>query len=66
MMMIKTNLERHIFKCNVIKESQFYPLQGSPEAEDGVSSVRQEILRPQTAHQTGARGQKGEQSTIVS
>ena len=33
---------------------------GPPEAEDGVSSVRQEVFRPEAAHQAGARGPQGE------
>ena len=34
---------------------------GSPEAEAGMSSVRQEVFRPETTHQTGARGAQGDQ-----
>ena len=33
---------------------------GSPEAEDGLSSVRQAVFRPQAAHQAGARGPQGQ------
>lgn len=34
---------------------------GSPEAEAGVSCVRQEVFRPETTHQAGARGTQGDQ-----
>ena len=39
---------------------------GSPEAEAGVSCVRQEVFRPETTHQAGARGTQGDQGLGVS
>ena len=37
---------------------------GSPEAEAGLSSVRQAVLRPEAAHQAGARGPQGDQRLV--
>ena len=40
-----------------------FPAAGSPEAEDCVSSVWQEVFRPETTHQAGARGTQGDPQT---
>lgn len=37
------------------------PFSGSPEAEAGVSGVRQAVFRPEAAHPAGARGTQGQQ-----